>query len=241
MKKLWIIGGGSALLVLGIILGAFLAGPIIATASSQKAAAPAAGTAGTAESYCNQYLNDVASRLNVGVDKLKQAGVGAADDLLAQLVKDGKLSQDQANKIKQRIGSGDVCSNLKNMGSKQGAGPGHFNMQNLQKYLGVAVANVAKNLNLTSDQLKAQVQSGKTLSQIAQAKGVSETKLQTIVTNAVQDALKQAVAAGDLTQAQADMITKQLTSNPQMLERILTQPFGQGAGNWQQPPATTQQ
>lgn len=240
MKKLWIIGGATGLLLLGIVLGAFLAGPIIASASSQKASTTTRTSAGTAQSYCDQLVSDLASRLGVSVDKLRQAGQGAASDVLAQMVKDGKITQAQADQIKQKL-SGDVCSNLKNMGKDQPrTGPaGSFNPQNMQKYMTIALADVAKGLHMTSAQLQAQVQSGKSLSAIAKAQGITDTQLQTIVTNAIQDALKQAVAAGDLTQAQANAFSQQLTSNPQMLERILTHSFG--PGSWQQSQPTVQQ
>lgn len=234
MKKLGIIAGASALLILGIVLGAFFAGPLLASASStaQQTTTTTAATPGadTASQYCALYMNSLAKRLNISSATLKKAQQGALEDVLAQLVKDGKLTQAQADKIKTQIANAVQC-NLKGLGKDFGNGPGqNFNPQNLQKYMTVIANDVSKGLRLSTTDLQAKLQSGQTLSAIAKAQGVSDASLQTIVKNAVQDALKQAVANGDLTQAQADQFSQQLSSNPQFLEKLLNRPFKGGPG-----------
>lgn len=65
---------------------------------------------------------------------------------------------------------------------------------------------VAAKLGLTSDQLTAEVNSGKTLAQIAEATGVKRADLVAALEAAHKASLAQAVADGALTQAQADSL-----------------------------------
>ncbi len=80
---------------------------------------------------------------------------------------------------------------------------------------------IAQGLHMTSAQLQTQLQSGKTLSQIATAQNISATQLQTIVTNAVKSALQPAVSSGTINQLQVNAYVKRLQKNPQVLENAL--------------------
>src|SRR6266487_3414133 len=101
MKKLTIfIFGGAALLLLAILFGAFFAGPLLAMANGSQTAA---GTPTATNPYCQEYLQDLAQRLNVSVSTLQQDKLASTEDVLNQLVKDGKLTQSQADAIKQRL------------------------------------------------------------------------------------------------------------------------------------------
>jgi len=214
-RNILLIGGGTALLLLGILFGALFAGPLFAAASSRTATA----TPATTNPYCQQYLQDLAKRLNVSVSTLQQDQQAAFGDVLAQLVKDGKLTQAQADKIKQHLASRQACSGIGGFGH-------HMGMHLLRKYLPDIANSVAQGLHLTTDQLKAQLQSGKSLSDIATAQHISSAQLHTIVLNAIQSALNKAVSAGDLTQQQADKIIQLLQSHPQFLDRLLNKHFG---------------
>src|SRR5260370_14587773 len=114
MKKALLIGGGSALLVLCLLFGAFFAGPLFASARSgptKTAPTPApTATTKTTNPYCQQYQQDLAKRLGVPVSTLQKDSLAAAEDVLAQLVKDGKLTQSQANRIRSRMESHKACT-----------------------------------------------------------------------------------------------------------------------------------
>jgi hypothetical protein len=69
---------------------------------------------------------------------------------------------------------------------------------------------LAEKLGLTSDELYAEVNSGKTITQIAEEKGVSRADLVAALETAHQESLAQAVTDGVLTQAQADSILAQM-------------------------------
>jgi hypothetical protein len=69
---------------------------------------------------------------------------------------------------------------------------------------------LAEKLGLTSDELTTEVNSGKTIAQIAEEKGVSRTDLVATLEAAHKDSLTQAVTDGYLTQEQADGILSQM-------------------------------
>ena len=91
----------------------------------------------------------------------------------------------------------------------------------LKQYAPAIKNQIAAGLHLTPAQLTAQLQAGKTLSNIATAQNISSTQLQTIVGNAIQNALKPAVDGGTLTQKQVDKLAKKYQSNPVLLDRLL--------------------
>ncbi len=217
-KKLLFIGGGSVLLVACILFGAFFAGPLLASARSGQANAAATSTPAATNPYCQQYLQDLANRLGVSVSTLQQDKLAAAEDVLAQLVKDGKLTQNQANQIKQRLQSHQACT---------GRGfPGRgIALQSLKQYLTGVENQVAQGLHLTTAQLTADLQAGKSLSDIATAQGVSSSQLHTIVINAIQSAVNKAVSDGNLTQQQATTIMQYVQNHPELLNRILSGHF----------------
>jgi polyhydroxyalkanoate synthesis regulator phasin len=222
MKKILLIGGGSALLLLCILFGAFFAGPLLASARGGQNTATAASTPAATNPYCQQYLQDLANRLHVSVSTLQQDKLASAEDVLAQLVKDGKLTQNQANQIKQRLESHKACS-----GNGQGLWGRRVVMQSLKQYLPGVAAQVAQGLHMNVNQLMSQLQSGKSLSEIATAQRVSSSQLQTIVTNAIQSVLNKAVSDGNLTQQQATNIIQMLQKNPGALNHLLNGHFGQ--------------
>jgi len=65
---------------------------------------------------------------------------------------------------------------------------------------------LTETLGMTSDELYAEVDSGKTLTQVAEEKGVSRADLAAALETAHQQSLDKAVADGVLTQEQADSI-----------------------------------
>src|SRR5438309_9049055 len=128
MKKVFWIVGGSALLLGCILFGAFFARPLLASAQTNQSNAATPTT--TTNAYCEQYLQDLAKRLGVSVSTLQQDSLAAKEDVLAQLVKDGKLTQTQANQLKQRLESHQACS-----GNGRGLWGRGVMIQSLKQYL----------------------------------------------------------------------------------------------------------
>jgi hypothetical protein len=88
-------------------------------------------------------------------------------------------------------------------------------------------------LNMTSEQLTAERQAGKSLVQIAQAKGVTEQQLVNAILAAKRADLDKLVTDGKLTQAQADQMYQNMQQAvSQAVNRTTTGPmWGNGVGN----------
>ena len=225
-QKIFVPAVVAAVLLLGITVGLVFGGPLIASAYSNATGTsatatpttpPTPATATTTNPYCEQYLKDLANRLHVSVATLQQAQLAAHEDVLAQLVRDGKLTQKQADAIKQHLTSRQECAG---MGMHMGMGKSF-----LQKYMPDLTNQVAQGLHLSADQLQAQLQAGKSLDDIAAAQHVSSSQLQTIETNALQSTLNKAVAAGDLTQQQANQFMQYAQNHPEVVDRLLSHHF----------------
>jgi hypothetical protein len=95
---------------------------------------------------------------------------------------------------------------------QQGTPPGGPGLRGLHSEAELAAA--AKALGMTTDELSAQLWGGKTLSALADEKGVDIADVQAAVQAAqmaeTKTALQQAVTAGTLTQAKADWLIKGL-------------------------------
>jgi|SRR6185312_329078 len=217
MKRLILIGGGTLLLLGAMLFGALFAIPM--PTSAQGTPTPTPTTA--ANPYCDQYLRSLADRLGVPPGTLRQDSLAAAKDVLAQMVKDGRLTQKQANSVVQYLQDPQVCT---------GTGLSQMDyllaVQALHTHKSDITDRVAQGLHLSPAELRSQLQSGKSLSDIASAQHVSNSELRTTVTDAIQSALNNAVRADDLTQQQATSFMQKVRSDPRILDHILKAPYG---------------
>ena len=74
------------------------------------------------------------------------------------------------------------------------------------------IASLAKGLGLSVDELNSQLSSGQTLGAIANEKGLTTEQVCSLFGDARQAGVKSAVAAGEITQAQADRMLQDLGS-----------------------------
>lgn len=151
-------------------------------------------------------LDDAAKRLNVTPEKLRDALSAAQDAQLDQAVKDGKLTQKQADAIKaRRKQSGRVLGGP--FGGRpgfRGHGPG-FGARRVMIF-----PDLAKALGMTREQLFEQLRDGKTIAEIAKAKGKSLDDVRAAVKADAKERADKAVKDGDLTQEQADDLLARL-------------------------------
>ena len=97
--------------------------------------------------------------------------------------------------------------------------------------LQVCSEETSKLLGLTPEEIMAQRHEGKSLVQIAAAKGVSEATLTEIVLAAKKDQLQKRVADGSLTQERADQVLAQIRERVSYaLNRTEAGPAREGAG-----------
>ena len=144
-------------------------------------------------------LDSVAKQLGISSTKLSDALKKALGERVDAAVAAGRLSKEQGDALKDRINSGD----LPFFGGMHRPGPGHFG------FIGKLDA-AADYLGLTEAQLRTQLESGKSLAQVAQAQGKSVDGLVDALVNEAKKHVDQAVSAGRLTRAQADEMLKNL-------------------------------
>jgi uncharacterized protein YidB (DUF937 family) len=168
-KTKWIVAGLLVITLLAVGIGGSIA-------LAQGPKPPAAG-----KGWMQLYWDALAKQLGVPTDKLQQAMTDARKDALDQAVKQGLLTQAQADAMAKRA-------------------------QNGVAFASAATARLdaaAKTLGMSVDDLKTALRT-KTLLTLAQEKKVDVTKLRTAIADAEKAAIDQAVKDGKLTQAQAD-------------------------------------
>jgi hypothetical protein len=179
--------------------------------------------------YSKVFVQKLAGALGVDQAKLeaamKTAGNATVDDALSKQ----EITKAQADAMKARVQAGDYnFFSRGGPGGKDGrdGGPNGRGAPGDDRVGGPELMDAtAKALGLTSEELRTQVQSGKTITEIAAAKKVDVKTVQAAVLAAYKTQLDAAVKAGKLTQAQADERLKAAQANPNFgLE------FGHGRG-----------
>ena len=138
----------------------------------------------------DSFLNDVASNLGVERSKLDDALQKAASARVDAALAAGRITQAQADEMKQRIEAGD---GLFLAGPWMGGHPGHHELHSLA---------AASYLGLTEAELRTQLESGKSLADVAKAQGKSVDGLKKALVFDVKAKLDQAVKDGKITAAQ---------------------------------------
>ena len=144
-------------------------------------------------------------------DRIKEA--------LAGLVTDKTLTQAQADKVASTLQAADLG---RSGPGGHGGGPGGGGP-------GGDLSTAATALGLSEADLRAALESGKTLAQVAKDKGVSVDTLVSALVKAEKERIAKAVTDGKLTQAQADEQLADLTKR--VTERVnRTRPTGGKGG-----------
>lgn len=148
-------------------------------------------------------LADVAKEKNVSSDDLKAAIVKTVGAQIDQAVKDGKLTQAQADRAKAQLNN----LSLDQMWFNRGRG----NLPGALFTMGQEILNAAaQKLGMQTQDLMAELRNGKTLTDVAKEKNVNPDDLKAAIVTAVDTRVDQAVKNGNLTQAQADQIKAQV-------------------------------
>jgi hypothetical protein len=163
------------------------------------------------ELHAGKTLADIAKEKSVDVSKVTSAVAATLKAKLDAALADGKLTQaqydEQSEKLTEKatsIVNGEKPDGMGFGGGCGPGGPGGFGMV-------FADGSVATALGLTADELKTELQAGKTLADIAKEKSVDVTKVTSAVAAALKAKLDAALADGRLTQAQYDEQSAKLT------------------------------
>jgi predicted DNA-binding protein (UPF0251 family) len=176
-----------------------IAGAVAGLAVAGGGAAIAADQLGSPKQESQAVLNDAAKQLGVEPSALTAALKKALENRVDDAVAAGRLTKAQGDELKQRIESGDV---------PLFGGPGFHHHG---PFGGLDAA--ATYLGLTDAQLRTQLESGKSLVDVAKAQNKSVDGLVQAIVDAAKKKLDAAVTAGRLTQSQADSILTDLKSH----------------------------
>lgn len=190
------------------------------------------------------FLDRVAQKLGVEPDDLKQAVKDTRKEDIDARVQNGDLTQEEADALKERIDSGEGVEPFGHNGFGRGFpeipghGPGaprgpygdgfHFGfgfglpgqLDELATFLGADQAQLRTEL----------AAEGATLATVAEAHGKSRDELKAFIADGAAGKLSEAVAAGKLTQAQADDLKAKMG---EILDGLLDGEFGPGRGDRQ--------
>jgi len=179
-----------------------IAGAAAGLAVAGGGAAFAATQLGSPRQENQAVLNDAAKQLGVEPSALSAALKKALENRVDEAVAAGRLTKAQGDELKQRIEAGNVPL-------FGGPGPGFMHHEGAIGGLDAA----ATYLGLTETQLRTQLESGKSLADVAKAQGKTVDGLVQALVDAAKKKLDAAVSAGRLTRTQADSILADLKSH----------------------------
>lgn len=156
----------------------------------------------------DSFLAKVATKLGVSEEKLTTAVDEAYDETIDEQLAAGDLTQDQADRLKER--GFDVAPMF-------GARGGRGQMAGVR-----LMESAAEVVGLSTDDLMTQLRDGKSLTEVAEAQGISAEKLTTDLLAKVKAQLDTLVSEEKLTQEQADKIYSQTESN---IDKIMSGEF----------------
>jgi hypothetical protein len=148
----------------------------------------------------DNYLDTLAENLGVSREQLDSALQQTALDLLDQAVADGRITEDEAAEIRERIESGESLFPFF-------PGPGHH----IGKFghgfvVGAGLEEVADFLGVDREVVVEGLQNDQSLAQIAEANGSSRDALVAFLLEQTTERINQAVANERITQERADEI-----------------------------------
>jgi hypothetical protein len=180
---------------------------LTAAALLAACASLALGAAAASAADKPSLVDQVAARLGVTPEQLRAAFRATLTARVDAAVAAGKLTPEQAARLKQRIADARGI----------GLGPRHAFAKHRKALVqrigarGRGLGLAAAYLGLTREQLRMELRSGKSLSQIATAKGKTSSGLVAAILAPAKERLAKAVSARRLTQQRADEILKRLT------------------------------
>ena len=180
---------------------------------------------GQMSEYFEQVRDLIASKLGVERADLDTAMQESRQEVIQQAVTDEQLTQEQADRMLSRL--------------EEGFGPGMMGFgrgkrgcfgNRMGGWVGSENHDVlAEQLGMTADELQAELQAGKTITELAEEKGVD---LQANRIEAMKEQIQQAVEDGRMTQEQADWMLDGLEQGFAPMKRGFGHARGGHFGLW---------
>ena len=221
----WVLAVGTAAAVGAGTLGA---GAMVSAAASTATTTTTPTTTNPANQI-SAFITDLAGHLGIPVTTLESAIQQTAADQVQQAQQHGLITAAQAQKVEQRIQSGNLAALLPRMGGP-GMGP-----RGVTARFG-AIHAATQYLGLTGTQIRSDLKGGKSLDDIANGiAGKSAAGLQAAILAAAETQLQSAAIAGRITATQEQaMLNRIEPALPKMLSA--THPFAAksrpGRGPW---------
>lgn len=174
------------------------------------AGTPTTTNATTHSTRAQTFLDRLASNLGITTDKLQQGLKATANQYVDQALSKGKITQQQADAAKQKIANSNGLSPFTHF----------FEHRDWAKDRMRAASwnDIAKALNMTPQDLRSQIQSGKTLKQIIESHNMTVDGVVSSVVSQVKTKLDAKVASGAIT---ADQETKILNGLQSRLTNLI--------------------
>lgn len=203
MKQYWLAAGAAMV----VLTGAALAG-LAARADAQEPDPTPAAEQGARRGV---FLERVAEQLGIASDELEAAVQAAALDAVDDAEANGNITAEQADKARGRIESG--------QGPRGFLERRHDRREHRRDFVRKAILESAADaIGITFDELRAELQSGDSIADVAGEQGVTLDAVKAAITAGPEAKLDEAVANGRITQERADKALARLTED---LDEIL--------------------
>jgi 3-hydroxyacyl-CoA dehydrogenase len=204
MKAMKFFGAIGALIAAALVGGALI-GSVAAETPTASGSPSTVTNDADAGQYCQSFRSHLADQLKTDAAGLQSAFRAAADATLDEAVANGDLTRERADAIKSRLADADLDGCFR-LGRKL---VGHPGVAAYGVDLGAAAADA---LDMQPSALAAQLRSGKSLQEIAKARGVDYTTVKKAVLDAAKTDLDKAVSAGKLTAEQEQKLLERLST-----------------------------
>jgi hypothetical protein len=196
MKRFWKFAGIATLVA---ILGVAAVGAV--------AYAQDDGSGGPFD-FGGKFRETIAGILGISVEEYDAAVEQAHEQVVGEALEEGWLTEDQAERMQERMEQG---FGARGMGKGLMGPRGGFMGRGGESLIGM----FAEELDMSVQDLFAELQDGKTLAEVASENGVDAQQVADAHLLQLEENLTQAVADGKITQNQADWMLQQATESVQ--------------------------
>jgi uncharacterized protein YidB (DUF937 family) len=202
--------------LIGLVVVGLLAGVFVVSSAFADEPKPQAGP----QAFASSFISKLASALGKTEDEVNGAIKQAKTEVVNELLQQGRISQEQADRTLERIEQGGPFAGLP-FGHKPilpRAKQEFMAKQLLAK--GQVLKAAAEFLGLPPGQMLKSLREGQSLAEIAQAQGKTREQLKTAIVDSTKQALDKLVASGKLAQQRADAALQRLQEN---LDKVIDQ------------------
>jgi polyhydroxyalkanoate synthesis regulator phasin len=147
------------------------------------------------------FFDSLAEHLGISTEELEDAAKAAATDQVDAALEEGRITQEEAERLKERIQQGDAPLFF---GPPLFGGPHHGGA------LAMKLEAAAEYLGLTNAELRERLEDGESLAEIARAEDKSVDGLKQALLDDATTRLDQAVEDGELTRERANEMLERL-------------------------------